>query len=284
MSEADIKEQDCKQPKGWGRQLREEREQRNLTLEDISSELRLDVSLIESIEDEKVDSLPTASFVKGYLRSYARMLDVDDVAIVDAYSELGIDDAPGIKKLGRIQEASSSEGGARYATWAIIAVVVVSLFAWLGSQITSTATQEKAAVTGLEAVLPASGISPQVMIESPDVIEASGVIEVPVIVEEPTVEETLPEEPVVATTPGLAQIQLQFAKDSWVEITDDRGERLFTNIGKAGTERTVEGVPPFSVLLGNAPAVKLRYNGELYDVRYNRKGVAQFVLGEAINE
>ncbi len=272
------------QPKPWGRKLREMREQHNLTLEDISSELRLDVNLIQSIEEENVDSLPTASFVKGYLRSYARLLDGDETAIVDAYNELGIDDLPGIKKLGRIQEASSKEGGARYATWVIAAVVVVSAVAWLWSQITSTVTPEETVATVLpqaEVMPSVTGISTRMVVDTPDVIDTfESVVEA---AEEPAKKEVSPES-VVETFHGLASIQLQFDEDSWVEIKDARDEILFTSIGKAGTERTVEGVPPFSVLLGNAPAVKLRYDGEFYDVRYNRKGVAHFTLGEAANE
>ncbi len=299
-SEVGMEEQGDALGKPWGRKLREVRESRNLTVEDIAAELRLEIHLVQAIENEDLDVLPSAPFVKGYMRSYARLLDISDGELIAAYSELNIEDAPGIKKLGQVKETTSNHAGVRYATWALIAVGAVSLVAWLGSNMVSTATQDAEVSEAVESetivVEPTNnGLKTQVIVESLPLSvdeqvnaqpEAEPVIEAEVapVVEsvsedtQPTVSEP---EPVVETS----SITLRFSEDSWVEITDATGERLFLNIGEADSERTVEGVPPFSVLLGNAKAVSMEYNGAPYDrYRIDRKGVARFTLGKAGNE
>ncbi|MFC1748217.1 helix-turn-helix domain-containing protein [Pseudomonadota bacterium] len=301
-SEVEMEEQEQTPPSAsWGRRLRTERESRNLSIEDISSELRLETHLIQEIEDEDIDRLPSAPFVKGYLRSYARLLGIDEKRIIDGYSQLGIEDAPGIRKLDRVHEATSKHAGARVATWVVVAVVLASAVAWLWSQMTSPPKPEEmtiSATTETEVVTPTGGISTQVIVNDPipfaPASDVEAVIESPittkdVVVDEPAEEATLVGSVVQAEMGippvGFASVTLSFSAESWVEIEDARGERLFVNIGKPDTERTVEGMPPFSVLLGNAPVVTLSYNGKPYDhVRHNRKGVARFTLGEAVSE
>jgi cytoskeleton protein RodZ len=57
-------------------------------------------------------------------------------------------------------------------------------------------------------------------------------------------------------------VTLRFAADSWVEVYDANGQRLFYDIGAAKSSHSVSGVPPLRVVLGSAPAVSLRVNGK----------------------
>jgi cytoskeleton protein RodZ len=71
----------------------------------------------------------------------------------------------------------------------------------------------------------------------------------------------------VAAAPAPArgramEVTLKFAADSWVEVYDSKGERLFYDIGSADSQRTISGTPPFRVTFGNAPGVTLDVNGK----------------------
>lgn len=70
---------------GAGRLLRQERERRGLTLEDISERTRLRPNLIKAVEDEAWDSLPSPAFVRGFLKNYAKVLSMDDTRVLEAY-------------------------------------------------------------------------------------------------------------------------------------------------------------------------------------------------------
>jgi cytoskeleton protein RodZ len=95
-------------------------------------------------------------------------------------------------------------------------------------------------------------------------------------------EEVPVNEPVVTETPVENSLQLAFDGDCWIEVRDQEGRRLIYELARAGTVRNVEGVPPFLVVLGNARAVQLKYNGEVYNFsRFVRQNVARFELGKS---
>lgn len=64
-----------------GRQLRAAREARAMSIEEISRATRIPMGSVERIENDHFDDLPGEVFVRGFLRAYARavQLPVDDV-------------------------------------------------------------------------------------------------------------------------------------------------------------------------------------------------------------
>ncbi|MEX1074469.1 MAG: DUF4115 domain-containing protein, partial [Burkholderiales bacterium] len=75
------------------------------------------------------------------------------------------------------------------------------------------------------------------------------------------------------------RIVLRFERESWVEITSGTGRLLVSQLNAAGSERVVVGVPPFSVVIGNAQHVQLIYNDRPVDlVPHVRVDVARFTL------
>ena len=68
-----------------GAQLRAAREVKGLTLHQVADVLRLRASQVHALEEGDFNSLPGQTFVTGFLRSYANLLDLDAVAIVELY-------------------------------------------------------------------------------------------------------------------------------------------------------------------------------------------------------
>ena len=60
-------------PEGPGPQLREARQRANFSLEDVSTELHLNADTLRALEEDRFDGLPAPAFVRGYIRSYARL-------------------------------------------------------------------------------------------------------------------------------------------------------------------------------------------------------------------
>jgi cytoskeletal protein RodZ len=58
-----------------------------------------------------------------------------------------------------------------------------------------------------------------------------------------------------------SQITLRYSSDSWTEVYDASGARLFYDVGAANSVQTVVGTPPLRVVLGNASGVSIEYNG-----------------------
>jgi len=71
----------------FGDRLRKEREQRGITLDDISLNTKIGTRLLRALEEEKFDQLPGGIFNKGFVRAYARHLGIDeDQAVADYMS------------------------------------------------------------------------------------------------------------------------------------------------------------------------------------------------------
>lgn len=70
-----------------GMMLRNARESANITYAAVSEALHLTVHYIKALENDDYGKLPGATFVKGYLRAYARFLKVDVSAVLASYEE-----------------------------------------------------------------------------------------------------------------------------------------------------------------------------------------------------
>lgn len=78
-----------------GRRLRALRDARGMEIERIAAQLHLDRGVIEALERDEFERLPSPVFVGGYLRNYARLLGADPKPIMEAYNAMRPDlDAP----------------------------------------------------------------------------------------------------------------------------------------------------------------------------------------------
>jgi cytoskeleton protein RodZ len=70
---------------------------------------------------------------------------------------------------------------------------------------------------------------------------------------------------VAAPPPGTrskdGELTLKFSSDSWAEVYDASGQRLFYDVGAAASAHTMKGPAPLRVVLGNASGVAVEFNG-----------------------
>jgi len=124
--------QQQKEPvKGPGHFLKEAREAKNLSQREVADRLRLRLQIIELLEADEYDSFSTPTFIKGYLRSYAKLLDADDEKIFAAYRQLGIKepDTTAMQSFSRRVKHQESDNRLMLITYAVI-VVVIALVIW----------------------------------------------------------------------------------------------------------------------------------------------------------
>ena len=69
----------------FGESLRKERELRGVTLEEISEHTKVHTRFLEAIEKDDLGALPAKAFAKGFLRSYARMVDLDEEFVLSNF-------------------------------------------------------------------------------------------------------------------------------------------------------------------------------------------------------
>jgi cytoskeletal protein RodZ len=69
----------------FGDKFRAERERRNFTLDDVSNVTKISARMLKAIEDEHFDQLPGGVFNKGFIRAYAKHLQLNDEEAVTEY-------------------------------------------------------------------------------------------------------------------------------------------------------------------------------------------------------
>src|SRR5258708_6188666 len=84
----------------FGEKFRKEREKKNFSLDDVAGVTKIGVRMLRAIEEEDLDRLPGGVFNKGFIRTYAKHLGMnDDKAIADYLAcvqktQIGADAAP----------------------------------------------------------------------------------------------------------------------------------------------------------------------------------------------
>lgn len=291
---------------GPGAIVRARREARGLTRQDIADSLNLGQRVIEDIETENWARLPTPAFTRGYLRAYAKLLDIDPDEVASAFeAALGrgevrrVDVSPIQRKQGRgVADLAQKHPGAvlTSAVGAVICAVLIVLWA-----VWPTSTQSVAApVAAVDAVAPrplttaAAAAEPaQESDQTNDVVAPAAVVataNVPATSDAPAAPSAKPlPAPLSSDAPGVRRISasgndrltFSFTQDCWVEIKDAQGGSLYSNLSKAGDTLELVGQAPFHILLGNAPAVTLAFNDERVALSpHTRNNVGTLVLGQ----
>jgi cytoskeleton protein RodZ len=299
-----------------GARLAAERERQGLSRADIAQRLHMSAYQIEAIESGDYERLPRGTFLRGFVRNYAKVLGLDGEAMVAALSV----DAPERSRPGIVvasQNIRFDPLGQRlsspYVKAAGIATVVVSIafaamYWWLFVRPAPPATAAKKAVVVAEA--PATPANAEVEplpppVDAPRMPEPAPAKPAP----EPKKADAKKAEPVAAAKPapapapvvtqamaanaasqsnidaapviaaGGSVIRFKFRGSAWVEIKDGRGKVLLSRNNPGGSEAEVIGKGPFSVVVGNAPEVTMFFNDREFDLEpHTRVAVARFTV------
>ncbi len=105
-------------PLSAGPMLREARESRGLSVFEVAEKLFLTEHYVNALESESYEKLPGEVYVKGYIKSYALLLDLDKEQVMDAYRQPG---APAAGETGHLRAAPANPG----RKWALSLLLVL---------------------------------------------------------------------------------------------------------------------------------------------------------------
>ncbi|KPB31917.1 helix-turn-helix domain-containing protein [Pseudomonas amygdali] len=169
-----------------GETLRQVRESRSWSLPDVALRLNLTVTSLSNLENGHFEKLPGHTFARGYVRAYAKLLDLDQAALVEQFDQFTGTDGKGssVHALGRIEEpVRLSHNILRIVSLLLLVLLVGGGFFWW---------QDQASLRGRDQ----SGLN----MEHVEVESADGTTQIHPLDE--------PEEPAVAETPTAGQTSL----------------------------------------------------------------------------
>ena len=120
-----------------GELLRQAREKRDWSQAEVARKLNLTVSSLNHVETGAFDKLPGHTFARGYIRAYAKLMDMDQAPLVAAFDQYTGTHAKGseVHSLGRIEEPMRlSHNILRGVSLLLLVAVVGGGFVWWQDQ------------------------------------------------------------------------------------------------------------------------------------------------------
>lgn len=120
-----------------GETLRQARESKNWSLPDVALRMNLTVTSLSHLENGQFDKLPGHTFARGYVRAYAKLLGLDQAALVNQFDQYTGTDGKGssVHALGRIEEpVRLSHNILRIVSLVLLLVLVGGGFLWWQDQ------------------------------------------------------------------------------------------------------------------------------------------------------
>jgi cytoskeleton protein RodZ len=142
--------------------------------------------------------------------------------------------------------------------------------------VSSSAAQQDAVAANAQ---PSPATAPAVQASTLPVVNTTSAIS-PAAAQTPTgtaaVTAAVPPPAEERTPARQTKLRLELTSESWVEVYDSRGARLFYDVASAGSVQSFEGRPPLRVVLGNAAAVAVQVDGQSRDPRHAVDGEGAF--------
>ncbi|MCG8324684.1 MAG: helix-turn-helix domain-containing protein [Thiotrichales bacterium] len=296
-----------------GERLREARKRKDKSQEELAALLHLQTNIIQALENDQFDQLAAPTYVKGYLRSFARQVDLDGDELIQMY-ETGapVSNSPEIlPQVSQHTQFSSTDKPVKIMTYLISFGLVLLLIIWWQSEFVidpagGTSSTNARNVNGpypggfdytfdvithpddpfyrapdtASTVTDDSGTDMPAGTELPPLLNIGDNVE---LLATGTGAETETESAPPADSGPLSDsiLIMKINQDSWVEVRDVNKAKLYLNLAKSGEVISVNGDTPLSVVLGNADGVSVTWKGNPFDVSpFSNAGVARFKLDD----
>ena len=247
-----------------GELLKEARKKKGRKYRKLSSELGIPEKYLEALEENNFSIMAGPTYVRGYLRAYAKKLDLDPELVITAFERY--------LKDRRKQEKSSLKKDNKKGRkqkfsflYASILLVIILLIIFVPERNTETSenkgidTYTEEEIPDFKEILPGLEGEKEVNFE-----QTSSTIPPNLTISELSTDKEASSAVIEKENDQIIEaintIEMNFSGDCWIEIMD-KNRILEYQLAKAGSSIYVKGVGPFKLIIGNSNRVELFYNG-----------------------
>ena len=280
-----------------GALLRSAREAAGMSIDAVAQQLKLAPRQVKALEEGDFTHLPGRTFIRGFMRNYARLVRLDPEAVLGALPVPTVAptlDAPPLhataQTMGELPTTEAPRHG--WTRWAIPLTLVAIIGAtaaweWMhpagdGGRVMPRATAPAEAPSRAARTPPEVTGTPLPNPVAPPVQQEPAPAPAPAAADKP--DEALrsvspsPAQTAATAAQGIT-LQLAFRDFSWTEVKDRSGHALLSQMNAGGTTQEIAGSPPLDVVVGNASDVTLTWRGRRVDLApYTRQNVARLTL------
>jgi cytoskeleton protein RodZ len=261
----------------FGSPLAAAREALGLSQADVASRLRLHPRQIAAIEAEQLESLPAGTFLRGFIRNFAKEVQVDPGPLLAAL-DVRFGPLPDLRAIGggtsSVLRNARRERLSRQVVvlGSVAALMALAAIGWFASQRAAAPLVVYAAVPAPAS--PSASAAPAVVASGPPPGGPVSAQPAP----EAAATAAFPPAAAPATAP-LLRISIG-EQPSWIEVLQgNEGQVIHSGLTEARSEHRLLAAPPLRLIVGNAASVRLEYRGQVVDLApYTRSGVARLTI------
>lgn len=286
-------------PSSLGRMLREERVKQGLSVADVANQIKFATRQIDALEADDFRQLQGATFLRGFVRSYAKILQLDAQALIELLPLGNVTPHQMYSSPVEVAFPSMLSTRKQNLLWtgsALVLVVILLGFGFWQSSLPDLSDAKLHALKQNTDMNAPAEQEPELLLSN-DLPELGATDSVPedVLMKSssgqavtnlaPAAEKTAPPKlltvtpaakPRAVTAPvetigsnisvPLSTLHFVFGEESWTEVKDRNGAILSSQINQPGTELRIKGQPPFTLLVGRGLTVRLYQDDEPVDL------------------
>ncbi|EPH9687151.1 cytoskeleton protein RodZ [Klebsiella michiganensis] len=295
--------QDHQEANTTGARLRNAREQLGLSQQAVAERLCLKVSTVRDIEDDKAPADLASTFLRGYIRSYARLVHIPEEELLPMMAKQAPIRAAKVAPMQSFslgKRRKKRDGWLMSFTWLVLFVVIGLSGAWWWQdhkaqqdEISTMADQSSAELNAGDSNSQSIPLDNQSANSAPDTAANSAPVETspapaastpaPAPAENNAVvapsqanvdtaaapaTSPLPTDQANVTTAAASaqDLVLNFTADCWLEVSDATGKKLFSGLQRKGGNLNLSGQAPYKLKIGAPAAVQIQYLGKPVDL------------------
>lgn len=301
--------------------LRAAREELSYTVDQVADALHLRSSVVIALEEEEYGEFSSDVFLKGYFRSYCRLVNLHEARMIELLEEQLKQQKKQQRSVEKVaKKAAKTRRNKKAVTLIGVAIVIAIIIILLGqmqSDVESAVSTDTSNEKQDKVEQPDTGVlqaQPEETALQPESNNVSGVIDNdkpdPEKAENNDLQEADPnpaieivqesqESGLSAQSPQLNEsyseqqpieplvsnvITATFSGDCWVTVKNSEGKTVIAALKTSGQSISYQGAAgPYKIVLGNARVANLYFNDEAVDLTpfTRRNGRAEFTLGES---
>jgi len=247
-----------------GELLKEARKKKRRRFTKLSSELGIPEKYLEALEENNFSIMAGPAYVRGYLRAYAKKLDLDPELVITAFERYLKDKRK--QEKGLLKKDNKKGGKQNFLfLYASILLVIILLIIFVPERNTETSehkeidTYTEEEKPDFKENLPGLEVKKEVNFE-----QTSSTIPPNLTISELSTDKEASSVVIKKVNDQLIKaintIEMNFSGDCWIEIID-KDRILEYQLAKAGSSIYIEAAGPFKLIIGNSKRAQLFYNG-----------------------
>ncbi|MCK5893528.1 MAG: helix-turn-helix domain-containing protein [Endozoicomonadaceae bacterium] len=243
-----------------GERLVRAREAKGMGVREVAERLKISATYVRELEAGRYESLPGITFARGYLKSYAKLLGLDESKVIELFNaEKAPHDetdsnlsSPDVVSLRRKKQRMTMSAGFAFV---LLFIIGGGIYLWRDAGIATLALEAEEAIQAVDII---DVVSSGSLKESDQTVGA------------------------ISSAVDDDRLVIEFRTDCWVRVQNANNEVLFSDFKSGGTGLHLSAKGPLNIIFADMSAIQTVYYNDkpiTFNMPTSGNKVGQLKLG-----